>query len=423
MMVPGISLATPSVSTVDATPSQATASAIHHAFASTMADAEQKPAEAKNERVAAKDKDRKAGDDRPGIDPSATATAAPAPAPMQGAQPHTRDDAGGDRLAHAAGKTGARSPDPAGDTDEDAIDTTETPADAAQLAPVLDALKQLAAATTAGPAVAPQPAPAGAPVAPAEDGATPLPATAALLAARVVPAAAQADARPTTPAKKTTRAEAAIDRTAALDATAPALVGAPDQHAAATPDATAIAQPDAGQQLAAGGADRALDVAKQGAWLDGLARDIAATGSASSTLRFQAAPTHLGTVEVAIARGLEGASVTLTASSERARSALADARPQLIAEARAQGIHIASAQVDVSTDSRPSSSGSQPDHRHDARTQGGLSSQAGSGGGSNGDRQTRSQPFAVNQTTDSQPAAIEADEHVASATPAGGLYA
>ena len=125
-----------------------------------------------------------------------------------------------------------------------------------------------------------------------------------------------------------------------------------------------------------------------------------------------------------IARGLEGAAVTLTASSEGARSALADAKPQLVAEARAQGLHIASAQVDVATDSRQPGSGNQPEQRHDPRGQAGFSSQANGEGGRNGQSQTRSQPFAINQTADGQPAATaETDDTVAGSAPAGGMYA
>ena len=427
-----ISFAAPASSTTDPTTSQAMSDK-GRAFVSTFSDAAQnaaKPVEAKTQGSDSKDKDRKDDkDDRQDAsgDGSTTATATARVSDTT----HTRDTTasddkkseGKDKTSSSATVSAAKSAGRPDDADDDTVDTSETPADAAELAPVLDALKQLAAATRqASTDTAPPPAP---PVAQADTAADLLPATASLLAARVVPASAQqVEAKAATPAKKNARSDAAADATATIDAAtaSPSLTTASKSSLAS--DAGTIAQPSAGQQLAAGGADRALDVAKQGAWLDGLARDIATTGDSSSTLRFQAAPTHLGSVQVEIARGLDGAAVTLTASSEGARSALADARPQLIAEARAQGIHIASAQVDVSTDSRQSSNGSQPDQRHDPHGGTSFSSQSGGEGRSNGQSQTRSQPFAVNQTSESQPAATaETEEPVTSTAPTGGMYA
>jgi len=430
-----ISLAAPTAPATDAAAPQR-ASDKGRAFVSTFSDAARDAGKAA--RADAKDKDRKDDRDDP-RDDKASAAANPVPVAHTAATAHDRDAKASDGKA-GDGKTGddkgrsartvtasaGKSADRPDDADPAAIDTSETPADAAQLAPVLDALKQLASAQQASADAAqaaplPEPPPAQAePAAPA----APMPATASLLAARVVPAAAQAEAKPAVPAKKSARADAAADKAAAIDASAATIAPGTDHHAQSTPDSATVAQPSAGQQLAAGGADRALDMAKQGAWLDGLARDIATTGDSSSTLRFQAAPTHLGAVQVEIARGLEGASVTLTASSESARSALADAKPQLVAEARAQGLHIASAQVDVSTDSRQPGSGNQPEQRHDPRGNASLSSQAQGDGARNGQSQTRSQPFAINQTADGQPAAIaEAEDPAVSGAPTGGMYA
>jgi len=430
-----ISFAAPTAPATDAASPHA-ASDKGHAFVSTFSDAAQKAAEPpadKAPRAEAKDKDRKDDRDDPRDDP-ASATANPVPVAHAAAATHDRGSkASGGRtgdgkdgppstVTASAGKS-AGQPD---DADPTAVDTGETPVDAAHLAPVLDALKQLASAQQASAdaaRAAPLPEPPAAQAEPAAS-AEPMPATASLLAARVVPASGQAEAKPAAPAKKSARADAAADTAAAIDASATALTLGTDPKAQATPDSATVAEPGAGQQLAAGGADRALDMAKQGAWLDGLARDIATTGDSSSTLRFQAAPTHLGAVQVEIARGLEGAAVTLTASSESARSALADAKPQLVAEARAQGLHIASAQVDVATDSRQPGSGNQPEQRHDPRGQAGFSSQANGEDGRNGQSQTRSQPFAINQTADGQPAApAETDDTVASGAPAGGMYA
>ncbi|HEY0315649.1 MAG TPA: flagellar hook-length control protein FliK [Sphingomonas sp.] len=424
----GISFAAPQAPATDAPPPQAVVSHKGRAFASTMADATRapaKPVDGKDQRPASKDKDAKAGkDDRQdGASPAPAVNGGPVPVHQQGA---ARADAGKpDDKSPPSGAGAAPSAKTAGrpeGAEPAAIDTRETAVDAAQLAPVLDALKQAASASLQAPVettkAAPSPEP---PAAPPDAAADPQPGTASLLAARVVPAHVQAEAKPAAAPKKNARAEAAVGKAASIDAAA---VVTTDQQISAAPDASAIAQPDAGQQLAAGGADRALDMAKQGAWLDGLSRDIAATGDSSSTLRFQAAPEHLGGVQVEIARGLEGASVTLTASSETSRIALADARPQLIAEARAQGLHIASAQVDVSTDSRQPGNGNHADQRHEPRGQTGLSSQTGGNGGSNGNQQTRSQPFAVNQPSDGRPVApAETDDSASTSAPAGGMYA
>ena len=190
---------------------------------------------------------------------------------------------------------------------------------------------------------------------------------------------------------------------AVADLTLPTPVATPaSSHSPVS--ATTVASPAADRsagQLAAGGTDRQVDLAKQGAWLDGIAHDIAATGDASSPLRFGIAPQHLGAVQVELLRGAEGAAVTLTASNEASRAALADAKPQLLADARAQGLHIASTQVDVgahSSDSRQPSQG-QGDSRPSTGS-GGFSAQTNSHSGgqadSGRDSQTRSQPLSDN---------------------------
>lgn len=424
-----VSFATPTAPSADGAPLQA-ASDKGRAFSSTFSDVTwngAKPVETRSQKSNSKDKERGDRDDRK--DSSADgATTVPVHAVHSA---HTQDAKGSDdkrsdakdaslRSVVGSAAQSATQPD---DTGPGTADTSESPVDAAALAPVMDALKQLASATQQAPVEIPTPPQPVAAQADATVIADPTPATASLLAARFVPAnAQQADAKPAASSKRNPRADAAADKAAAIDATATA--AASDPQAQATPDSQTVTQPSASQQLAAGGADRALDVAKQGAWLDGLARDIAATGDSSSTLKFQAAPTHLGSIKVEIARGLEGAAVTLTASSEGARTALADAKPQLIAEARAQGIHITSAQVDVSTDSRQSGTGSQPDPRHDPRGGASFSSQTGGDGSSNANKQTRSQPFAINQTADSQPVVTaEVEESASSTAPAGGMYA
>jgi flagellar hook-length control protein FliK len=107
--------------------------------------------------------------------------------------------------------------------------------------------------------------------------------------------------------------------------------------------------------------ERHLDVAHEGEWLDRLAKDIAQTaGTDRSPLRFRLNPETLGTLRVEITQERHGAAVRLTTDTETARSIIADAQPRLIAEARAQGIRISEAHVDL---------GSQPQsgdpRRHD----------------------------------------------------------
>jgi flagellar hook-length control protein FliK len=91
-----------------------------------------------------------------------------------------------------------------------------------------------------------------------------------------------------------------------------------------------------------------LDMAHEGEWLDQLARDIAQTvGSDKNPLRFRLNPETLGTLRVEITQDRNGAAVRLTADTEAARSIIADAQPRLISEARAQGIRISEAHVDL----------------------------------------------------------------------------
>jgi len=90
-----------------------------------------------------------------------------------------------------------------------------------------------------------------------------------------------------------------------------------------------------------------LSIARDGAWLDRLARDIAGSADNGNQLHFRLNPENLGALSVSIIRHAEGASVRLTTDSEVTRSILLDAQPSLVAEARAQGLHISDAQVEL----------------------------------------------------------------------------
>jgi len=145
------------------------------------------------------------------------------------------------------------------------------------------------------------------------------------------------------------------DKPQALAANAPvALRSAP----AATP-------PQAGAALAAGAADRQLDLARTNAWLDGIAHDIARTGDASAPLRFEVGTERLGAVKVELHHAAEGATVTFTAAGDAARTVLSDVRHQLIADARAQGVQIAAAHVSAVSDAGNAGTGMADRHHAD----------------------------------------------------------
>jgi flagellar hook-length control protein FliK len=90
-----------------------------------------------------------------------------------------------------------------------------------------------------------------------------------------------------------------------------------------------------------------LDLAADGAWLDQLAKDIAAAGEDGAPLRFRLNPETLGSLRVEVTQQRDGAAIRLTADTEAARAIIADAQPKLIAEARAQGVRISETHVDL----------------------------------------------------------------------------
>lgn len=103
----------------------------------------------------------------------------------------------------------------------------------------------------------------------------------------------------------------------------------------------AAAAPSLGQALAA----QVLDMAGETQWIDQLAREISRTGSGD--LRFRLTPETLGELKIEISQTDRGAVVRMSVSSEAAQAAIAEAQPRLLAEARAQGVRIADAQVDL----------------------------------------------------------------------------
>lgn len=90
-----------------------------------------------------------------------------------------------------------------------------------------------------------------------------------------------------------------------------------------------------------------LTVARDGQWLDQLARDIARTATRDGELRFQLNPEHLGSLAVEMRQTADGTALRLSADTEAARQIIADAQPKLVAEAKAHGVRIAEAHVDL----------------------------------------------------------------------------
>ena len=109
--------------------------------------------------------------------------------------------------------------------------------------------------------------------------------------------------------------------------------------------------------------EQQLDLAREGEWLDRLAKDIARTAAGEGHLRFRLNPENLGSLHVELTQGSSGASVRLTADTEAARTILVDAQPRLVAEARAQGVKIAETHVDLGSQSQSSAGGGQRDGR------------------------------------------------------------
>ena len=144
--------------------------------------------------------------------------------------------------------------------------------------------------------------------------------------------------------------------------------------------------------------EQTLTIAKDGAWLDRLARDIAGAGSGND-LHFKLNPQNLGALSVAISQKDDGASIRLTADNQTTRDILVDAQPKLIAEARAHGLRVSDTQVDVRQDDKQqqNQSNSQESHRW-AQNQNGQSGQQAQTGQNGQNRQSSPEhkPFVSN---------------------------
>jgi flagellar hook-length control protein FliK len=153
-----------------------------------------------------------------------------------------------------------------------------------------------------------------------------------------------------------------------------------------------------------------LTIARDGAWLDRLARDIASAGNGGD-LQFKLDPQHLGSLSVAITQGTDGASIRLTADNDATRNLLLDAQPKLLAEARAQGLRVSDTHVDLnqnqtqSQNQGQSQQNQQGQHQAQAQTanqdlsrwaQGGSNQNGGTQNGQNRQSSPGHQPFVSN---------------------------
>ncbi|MES2290897.1 MAG: flagellar hook-length control protein FliK [Pseudomonadota bacterium] len=91
--------------------------------------------------------------------------------------------------------------------------------------------------------------------------------------------------------------------------------------------------------------NRHLDLARGDAWLDTLAKDIAASAGTGDRMRFALQPEHLGKLDVEVSRHDTGVAVHMTTRSEEARAIIAAAQPRLIDELRANGTRVVAADV------------------------------------------------------------------------------
>jgi flagellar hook-length control protein FliK len=141
-----------------------------------------------------------------------------------------------------------------------------------------------------------------------------------------------------------------------------------------------------------------LTIARDGAWLDRLARDIASAGNGSD-LHFKLDPQNLGALSVAISQSADGASIRLTTDNDRTRDILLDAQPKLIAEARAQGLKVSDTHVDLNQNQNQSQN--QPQQQHNpnpdlSRWAQGNGGQSGAQSGQNRQSSPGHQPFVSN---------------------------
>ena len=92
-------------------------------------------------------------------------------------------------------------------------------------------------------------------------------------------------------------------------------------------------------------AERVLDLTSDGAWIDQLAHDIAATKSDSGDISFRLMPRHLGRLDVAMLMGDEGVSLKLDTQHEATATIVTAAQGRLVEDLRQQGVRVSASEV------------------------------------------------------------------------------
>ncbi len=93
------------------------------------------------------------------------------------------------------------------------------------------------------------------------------------------------------------------------------------------------------------GAERLLDMDSDGAWIDQLAHDIAATKSDRGDISFRLMPRHLGRLDVAMVMGDAGVALKMDTQHEATATIVTAAQGRLVDELRQQGVRVAGSEV------------------------------------------------------------------------------
>ena len=83
-----------------------------------------------------------------------------------------------------------------------------------------------------------------------------------------------------------------------------------------------------------------LDLARDGQWIDQLARDIVAVAGQDGKLRFGLSPSNLGQLEVSVETQQDGVNIHMQASTEAAARIFAAEQPKLVEELRQSGVRV-----------------------------------------------------------------------------------
>jgi flagellar hook-length control protein FliK len=234
------------------------------------------------------------------------------------------------------------------------VATPEVPAAAASPAPVAAlpiAASPVAAAVVA--AVVGKPVKAGDTTTLPTSDATPTAETVATAPTTDKPRSAKAE--PAAPEIETAIAAPAASKPRAVPQLGPVFTGA-EPVAAKPADAASMtiqfAQPiTTGAAMLASTAapvtmaERVLDLTSDGAWIDQLAHDIAATKSGSGDISFRLMPRHLGRLDVAMVMGDEGVSLKLDTQHEATATIVTAAQGRLVEDLRQQGVRVSASEV------------------------------------------------------------------------------